>query len=262
MAPPGQLLETLETSMFLSSVLNPAGIESTSDQDFWEEIHTTHGDDMALAMRADESAATAVSLSEPLSLETGGGEMRAESNSCSCLLSSISFLGKLPSMFTSPENRIDLKLAEIRTSMDKLANLTTCDKCTQHAELTMVLIMAVQQISVNCWKLAKCYKSIRLRPLGGVDDNSSPGHGQREAEHDASCTACPVGISVSTYRVNRREGQILLKILVDLQLVEFQQHVHKIKSRCRHNLHQGDGEALADTERYMKRARDIISRSS
>lgn len=219
-------------------------MDSAVDLDFWDGIHPTHGGDMAWAMNAGEDGeyGTIVGsiLSEPPSIEPGGGgaETRTESDSCSCLLSSISFIERLASRSASRENRIDLIFADVRNSIETLAVFMACERYAVRAELNMVLAMAARQISIICGKLANCYKAMHLRGLGGDTNNKNSSH-QQKPEHDASSTAGPVDISVSTYRVDRREGLHLLKSLATFQIIEFQQHIDTIKSRYRHQPNKG-----------------------
>lgn len=207
-----------------------------------------HGD-IAWAMNADGHG-TVGSTPEPLSLEPWG-KTRTGSDSCCCLLSSISFLERLVSRAALRENRIDLLLADVRKSIETLAIFMACERCAARVEQNMLLAMAAQQISVICGKTANCYKAIHLCGLG--DRNSS----QQKPEPDAS--AGPVEISVSTYRVNRRERLHLLKSLVTLQIVEFQQYINTIKSRYRNRPNQGQAEALIEAENHIKLAQVSIS---
>lgn len=88
------------------------------------------------------------------------------------------------------------------------------------------------------------------------DANSS----QQRPELDAS--AGSVDISVSTYRINRREWLHLLKCLVTLQIVEFQQHINTIKSRHRNRPDQGQAEDLIEAENHINLARVAVSSCS
>lgn len=115
----------------------------------------------------------------------------------------------------------------------------------------MLLAMAARQISVICGKTANCYKAMHQCGLG--DTNSS----QQKPELYASTG--PVDISVSTYCVNRRERLYLLESLVTLQIVEFQQHLNKIKSRYRNRSNQGQTEVLIEAENNIKLAQVAIS---
>lgn len=192
---------------------------------------------------------TVGSTSEPLSLEPWG-KTRTESNSCCCLLSSVSFLERLASRSASRETRIDLLLADVRNSIETLAIFMACEKCATRVEQNTLLAMAARQISVTCGKMANYYKAMRLC---GLDDTNSS---QQKLELDAS--AGSVDISVSTYRANRREGLHLLESLVTLQIVEFQQHINTIKSRYRHRPNQGQAEALIEAENHIKSAQVAI----
>jgi len=75
---------------------------------------------------------------------------------------------------------------------------------------------------------------------------------QQKPESDAS--AGPVEISVSTYRVSRRESLHLLKSLVTLQITELQKHINTIKSRYHKQTNQGQIEALVEAENCIKLA--------
>jgi hypothetical protein len=250
-ASPGQLPELSTVDMSLTSLLSPSAPDSAGDLEPWEGPHTAH-DDIAGAMNADGHG-TAGSTSEPLSPEPGG-KTRTESDSCCCLLSSISFLERLVSRSASRENRIDLLLADVRNSIETFTIFMACERCAARVEQNLLLAMAARQISVICGKTANCYKAMHLCGLG--DTNSS----QQKSELDAS--AGPVDISVSTYRVTRRERLHLLKALVTLQIVELQQHISTIKSRHRNQPNQGQAEALIEAENHIKLAQVAISSHS
>ncbi|KXX75272.1 hypothetical protein MMYC01_208636 [Madurella mycetomatis] len=245
--PPGQLPELSTADTSLASLLSPSATDSAGDLESWDGPHTAHGD-MAWAMNADGHG-TGGSTSEPLSLEPWG-KTRTESNSCCCLLSSVSFLERLASRSASRGDRIDLLLADVRNSIETLAMFMACERCAARVEQNTLLAMAARQISVICEKMANYYRAMRLCGLG--DPNSS----QQKPELDAS--AGPVDISVSTYRVNRREGLHLLESLVTLQIVEFQQHINTIKSRYRNRPNQGQAEALIEAENHIKLAQVAI----
>lgn len=187
---------------------------------------------------------------EPLSLERQE-KSSANPNSCSCLLSSISFLDKLASRSNSSENRIDLLLANLRNSLETLAIFVACGRCETRVEQNMLLSMAARQISVICEKTARCYKSLHQRH--GNDTNLS------RQRHELNGSVVPVDISVSTYRVNQREMLHMLGNLVTLQIVEFQQHINTIKGRFRNEPNQGQAEALVEAENYIKSAQFTIS---
>jgi hypothetical protein len=244
--PPGQLSELLTPDTSLTSLLSPLGNLET-----WKGPQTAHGD-MAWAMSADGHDPIG-STSELLSLKPWG-KASAESDSCGCLLSSISFLERLTSRSASCENRIDRLLADVRNSMETLANFMACEQCTARVEQNMLLAMAARQLSVICRKTADCYKAMRLCGLG--ETNSS----RQKPELDTS--AGPVDISVSTYRVNQREGLHLLESLVTLQIVELQQHINTIKSRYRNQPNQGQAEALIEAENNTKLAQVATSSHS
>ncbi|KAI9661960.1 MAG: hypothetical protein M1821_009200 [Bathelium mastoideum] len=250
-APPGQLSELSAADTPLIPLLSPSAAEGTNDLEFWKEPHTAH-DDIAQVINADRHGAVG-SPREALSLEPWG-KRRTESNSCCCLLSSISFLESLVSKSTTRENRIDLLLADVRNSMETLAIFMACERCAARVEQNMLLALAARQISAICGKTANCYKAINLCGLG---DTNSPRH---KPELDASVGL--VDISVSTYRVNRRERLHLLKSLVTLQIVECQQHINTIKSRYRNWPNHGQVEALIEAEKHIKSARLTISSHS
>ncbi|KAI5460990.1 hypothetical protein BGZ63DRAFT_464970 [Mariannaea sp. PMI_226] len=260
-ASPDQFPDLLKTDAFLSSLFSPSAMDSAIDMNFWDGIHPTHGGEMTWEMNASEDSTRLGSiLSEPPSIESvgGGAKTGAESNSCSCLLSSISFLERLASRSASRENRIDLILADVRNSIETLAIFMACEKCAVRGELNMVLAMAARQIGNICGKLAKCYKAMHLRGLSGdtISNNSSY---QQKPELDVSSTAGPVDISVSTYRVDRRESLYLLKSLANFQIIEVQQHINTIKSRYRRQSNQGQVGALIEAENYIKLAQVTIN---
>lgn len=221
---------------------------SLGDMDTWKGPQTVHGD-MAWAMNVDGPDWVG-STSESLCLKPWG-KASAESDSCGCLLSSISFLERLTSRSASRENRIDRLLADVRNSMETLAIFMACELCAARVEQNMLLAMAARQLSVICKKTANCYKALRLCGLG--DTNSS----RQKPELDVS--AGPIDISVSTYRVSQREGLHLLESLVTLHIVELQQHINTIKSRYRNQPNQGQAEAVIEAENNTKLAQVAIS---
>lgn len=247
-APPGQLPELSTADTSFTSLLSLSATDSPGDVESWVGPHTAHSD-IAWAMNADGHG-TVGSTPEPLSLEPWG-KTRTESDSCCCLLNSISFLERLASRSASRDNRIDLLLADVRNCIETLAIFIACERCAARVEQSMLLAMAARQISVICGKTANCYKAMHLCGLG--DTNSS----QQKPELYAS--AGPVDISVSTYRVNRRERLYLLEILVTLQIVEFQRHLNKIKARYRNRSNQGQTEVLVEAENNIKLAQVAIS---
>ena len=189
--------------------------------------------------------------SDPLSLEPWG-KMRPESDSCRCLLDSISFLERMASRSASRENRIDLLLAEVRNCLKTLAILMACERCAARVEHNTLLAMAARQISVIYGKMADCYKAMYLCGLGDTTESS-------QQKPELYTPADPVDISVSTYRVNRRERLHLLASLVTLQIVEFQQHLNTIKTRHCNWPNQGQAEALIEAENHVKLAKTAIS---
>lgn len=191
---------------------------------------------------------------EPPSLEPRG-KARTEFDSCSCLLSSISFLERLVSRSASNEKRIDLLLAEVRNSIETLAVFMACEKCAVRVEQNMLLAMVARQISVIFEKTANCYKDMHMC---GLSDKTPS---QQKPELNISAISS-VDISVSTYRVNRRERLHLLKSLVTLQIVEFQHQINTIKSRYRNRSNQGQVEALIEAENHIKLAQAAISSHS
>lgn len=185
--------------------------------------------------------------SEPLTFEHWGIRRR-ESDSCACLVSTILFLEKLVSGSASREDRIDLLLANVRNSIETLEKLTECERCAGRAEQNTLLSMAALQIGVICGKTANCYKSMRLCDLS--ETNSV----RQVPEFNAS-----IDISVSTYRVHRREKLHLLRSLLTLQLREFQNHIDIIKARYRNRSNQGQAETLIEAENHIKLAEAIIT---
>jgi hypothetical protein len=249
-APSDQLPELSTADSSLTSLLSPSRTDSAGDLESWEGPHMAHGD---ISWTNANGHGTVGLTSEPLSLEPWG-KTRTESDSCCCLRSSIAFLERLVSRSASLENRIDLLLADVRNSIETLAIFMACRRCAARAEQNMLLAMAARQISVICGKTANCCRAMHLRGLG--DTNSS----QQKPELDASVD--PVDISVSTYRVNRRERLHLLESLVTLQIVEFQQHINTIKCRYRNRPNQGQAEALIKAENHIKLAQVAISSHS
>lgn len=182
-------------------------------------------------------------------------KLRAEFDSCCCLLSSISFLERLVSRAASSEKRIDLLLGEVRNSIETLAVFMACERCAVRVEQNMLLAMVARQISVIFGKTANCYMDMHM--CGVRDKNSS----QQKSGVDISAINS-VDISVSTYRVSQRERLHLLKSLVTLQIVEFQQQINTIKSRYRNRSCGGHVEALVEAENHIKLAQTAISRHS
>ncbi|KAE8376658.1 hypothetical protein BDV26DRAFT_305430 [Aspergillus bertholletiae] len=225
----------------------PSPTDDAGNLDPWEGPHMAHSD-ISWAMNTGRHG-TVSSTSEPLPLESWG-RPRAESDSC-CLLSSVSFLEKLSSRSASRENRIDVLLADVRSSIETLAIFISCERCAARVEQNMLLAMAARQIAVTCGKMATCCKDMHLHGLG---DTNSP---RQKVELDAH--AGPVDISVSTYRVNRRERQHLLESLVTLQIIDFQRHINTIKSRYRNRSNKGQAEALMEAENHVRLAQVSIS---
>ncbi|KAI3390505.1 hypothetical protein diail_9490 [Diaporthe ilicicola] len=250
-APPGQLpeLSMLDTSLTL--LLSPSATDSAADLQRWEGSHTAHSD-MDWAIRPGGHG-TAGSTPEPLRVEPWS-KPRAESETCCCLSSSISFLERLVSRSASRQNRIDLLLADVGNSIETLTIFVACERCVSRAEQNMLLAMAIRQISVICGKMANSYKALHL---GGLDNTDSS---QQKSESDAS--AGPIEISVSTYRVNRRERLHLLGGLVSFQIAELQQHINTIKSRYRNLANQSQAEALIEAENNIKLAQVAITSHS
>lgn len=262
MASPSQLpkVSTAETS--LTSLLNLTATDSAGELKPWERPHTTH-DDMAWAMDTDGHDRIG-STSEPPSLEPWHRK-RTESDGCSCLLNSISFLERLASKSASREDRIDLLLAEVRNCIESLALFIACERCAARIEHNMLLAMAARQISVIIGKTANCYKTVhacgrRRRGDDSTTTKSSPP--LPELYSAAAAAAGPVDIAVSTYRVNRRERLHLLESLVTLQIAEFQQHLDTIKARYRNRPKQGQPEALGEAEDQIRLAQNAVSSHS
>ncbi|KAL9014607.1 MAG: hypothetical protein Q9173_000736 [Seirophora scorigena] len=251
-APLGQLPELSVPATSSTSLLSLAAPDSADDLGSCEGPHTVHGG-IPRAMNPDELE-TIGSASDPLSLEPWG-KTRPESDSCRCLLESISFLERMASRSASRENRIDLFLAEVRNCLETWAILNACERCAARAEHNTLLAMAARQISVICRKMANCYKAMYLCGLGDTNKSS-------QQKPELYIPAGPVDIFVSTYRVNRRESLHLLESLVTLQIVEFQQHLNTIKTRHRNRPDQGQAEALIEAENHIKLAKIAISSHS
>ncbi|KAL8758339.1 MAG: hypothetical protein Q9184_003960 [Pyrenodesmia sp. 2 TL-2023] len=248
----GQLPERSVLNTSSTSLLSLASTDSADDSGLWEGPHTVHGK-IPRATKADGHD-TIGSTSDPLSLEPWG-KTRQESDSCRCLLDSISFLERMASRSASRENRIDLLLAEVRNYLETLAILMACERCAARVEHNTLLAMAARQISVICAKMANCYKAMYLYGFGDTTKSS-------QQKPELYAPADPVDISVSTYRVNRRERLHLLESLVNLQILEFQQHLNTIKTRHCNRPNQGQAEALTETENHVKLAKIAISSHS
>lgn len=234
-----------------SSLHNPPTTDGTGYFEPGEEIRQAQSD-MAWPMNVD-GRIPAGPTSEPRSLEPRG-HTRTESDSCSCLLSSISFLEKLVSRSASRENRIDLLLRDVRGSIRILSTFMACERCAAQVEQNILLAMAAQQISVICEKTANCYESMHVGDLDGTNSATQT--------PEANSTADPVDICVSTYRVSRRERQHMLKSLVTLQISELQQHISTIESRYRKQPNQGQAKALNGAKNHIKLAQVAISSQS
>ncbi|KAL8704371.1 MAG: hypothetical protein Q9201_002473 [Fulgogasparrea decipioides] len=245
----GQLPELSVPDTSSTSLLSLAATDSADDLGSWEGPHTVHGE-IPRAMKPDGHDTIGLT-SDPLSLEPWG-KTRPESDSCRCLLDSISFLERMASRSASRENRIDQLLAEVRNCLETLAILMACERCAARVEHNTLLAMAARQISVICGKMANCYKAMYLCGLGDTKKSS-----QQKPELYSSADS--VDISVSTYRVNRRERLHLLENLVTLQIVEFQQHLNTIKTRHCNQPNQGQVEALIEAENHVKLAKIAIS---
>ena len=237
---------------FSTSLLSLAAKNGADDLGSWEGPHTVNGE-IPWAMKPDGHD-TKDSISEPLSLDLWG-KMYPESDSCCCLLDSISFLERMASRSTLRENRIDLLLAEVRNCLETLAILMACKRCAARVEHNTLLAMAARQISVICGKMANCYKDVYLRCLGDTTKTS-------QQKPELYTPTGPIDISVSTYRVNRGERLHLLESLVTLQIVEFQQYLYTIKTRLRIPPNQGQAEALIEAENHVKSAMKAMSSHS
>ncbi|KAJ5128609.1 hypothetical protein N7448_002325 [Penicillium atrosanguineum] len=246
-APPDQLPELSTADMSLVSLLRPSTTASAGDSAHWQGPHMAH-DDISWATAVDGHG-TVGPTSEPLSREPWG-KTRTESDSC-CLLSSVSFLSRLSSRTASRENRIDLLLADVRNSIETLAIFISCERCAARVEQNMLLAMAARQIGAICGKMANCCKAMHRCGLSDTDSS------QQKPEFVAS--PVPIDISVSTYRVSRRERLHLLESLVTLQIMDFQRHINTIKSRYRNRPNKGQAEALNEAENYVKLAQVSIS---
>ena len=244
----GQITELSTTDTSFTSLLSPSVPDSASDFRSWNEPGTMHGDNSE-ATNANGKDKMDTTL-ESLSLESWS-KMRADSDSCCCLLSTIIFLERLVSKSTSRENRIDLLLADVRKAIETLATFVSCKGCAARVEQSMLLAMAARQTSIICGKTADCYKAMHLFEFG--DSNLS----RLSPELDTSTDT--VDVSVATYRVNRRERLHLLKSLVAFQIAECQQHINKIKSLNRIWSDQGQAEALIEAENHIKSARVTIN---
>ncbi|KAL8785254.1 MAG: hypothetical protein Q9213_003458 [Squamulea squamosa] len=245
----GQVPELSVPNTSSTSLLSLAATDSAEDLGSWEGPHTVHGE-IPRAMKPDGHDTIGLT-SDPLSLEPWG-KTRSESDSCRCLLDSITFLERMASRSASRENRIDLLLAEVRNCLETLAILMACERCAAGVEHNTLLAIAARQISVICGKMANCYKAMYLCSLGDTAKSS-------QQKPELYTPADSVDISVSTYRVNRRERLHLLESLVSLQIVEFEQRLNTIKIRHCNRPNQGQAEALIEAENHVKLAKIAIS---
>lgn len=182
------------TDKSLTSLLRPSDMNSSGELESWETSQPVD-DGMTWEMDPDEHGTLTLipeSLSHELLSKSG-----PKPDSCCCLLSAMSFLERLTSIFASQENRIDLLLADVRNSIETLSSFISCEACAARVEQNMLLAMAARQISVLCGKTANCYRAMHL--CGRGDSTSS----QQKVELGASTG--PIDISVSTYRATRRE---------------------------------------------------------
>ncbi|KAL9031075.1 MAG: hypothetical protein Q9196_000865 [Gyalolechia fulgens] len=226
--------------------------DSADDSGSWEGPHKAHGE-IPWTTKPDGHD-TIGSTSDPLSLEPWG-KTRRKSDSCRCLLDSISFLERMACRSASRENRIDLLLAEVRNCLETLAILLACERCAARVEYNTLLAMAARHISVICGKMANCYKAMCFCGPGDTTESS-------QQKPELYTPAGPVDISVSTYRVNRRERLHLLESLVTLQIIEFQQGLNTIKTRHRDRPNQGQAEALIEAENHVRLAKIAIGNHS
>lgn len=249
-ASPGQFPEvsTADTSLFSPSIMDGAGDFNPQDspcaasgETIWTPINAV---EYSTVGPCSELQSLGPRANPPASSES--------SDSCNCLLSAMSFLEKLVSKHSSSEDRMDWLLAQVRNATETFAVFVGCERCVARAEQKMLLAMAARQISILCRKMAGCYEAMRRCSRG---DASSPQY--TPLELDAS--AGSVNISVSTYRVSRRESLYLLKSLISFQLAEFQQHIDTLKLRNRNRPNQGQEEALTEAEMQVRSAQMAIS---
>ncbi|KAL4888147.1 hypothetical protein BDV59DRAFT_189188 [Aspergillus ambiguus] len=242
-------LSTVDTS--LPSIYSPSATDSAGELEPWDGPHAAHGD-ITWTMNSDGSG-PGDTTSDLLSLGHGT-ETSNDFDFCRCLRHSISFLERLISRSAVRENRIDILLTGVRNSIETLAILMACERCTAGLEQNALLAMAIRQISVICGKAADCYKNLYLC---GISDKNSF---QQETELGVSVNR--VDISVLTYRANCRERLHILKSLVGFQIAEIQQHINTFKSRCRNRPSPSQAEALMEAEKHIRLAKVAISSSS
>lgn len=90
-------------------------------------------------------------------------------------------------------------------------------------------------------------------------------HGQKGFPQQESGSDPPFNlfdILVSTYRVNRRESLHLLKSLLCLQIVDFQNQVSTLKSQYRNPPNEGQAEAFRDVENHIRLAQSALDECS
>lgn len=196
--------------------------------------------------QTQRSTSVSMSLDDelPSSTETtpSWGESRSNSEACSCLVGSISFLEKVVSKSASSESRIDVLLAEVRQSMETMVRFIECERCETRVEQTMLLAMATRQISILCKKLADCYREVKL---------------SRETETRGATGSND--ISILGYRASQREKLYLVKGLVTLQLADFQKVIAAVKSRYRQRPDQAQVDALTEATTQLELAHAIVN---
>lgn len=203
-------------------------------------------DDMSWVTDAGDYNTVSKTLG-PLAFESLGKRRRA-SESCHCLVNAILFLERLVSRSTSHEDRIDLLLTDVRNSLETLEKFMECNICGGRAEQNTLLSMAVLHIGFICGRTAICYKAMNLGGLSGESSSQ-----QRPGSENS------IDISISTYRVNRRERLHVLKSLLTFQILELQKYIDIIKGRYRNQSNQGQAETLIEAENHVNLAQVTIN---
>ncbi|KAI1261169.1 hypothetical protein F5Y18DRAFT_431473 [Xylariaceae sp. FL1019] len=247
-------LSTIDTHFTSSRNLIPT--EATVDLDFSEDACMTSASDTSRATSAEGQRMAGRTKSQQLNIY---GKMPQNSESCQCLLSSISFLERLVAKEGASEGRFDRLLRDIRQAMESLAKFMACEKCVGQAELSIVLAMAARQMAVICAKMANSYKA--LHAMLGTDGKDRAGEPQQRNGHGGPENPV-LEIMVSTYRVNQREGLYMLKSLVTLQITELEQHINTMAVRYSNQLGHGQTGALHEAKSQISHAQRVMSSDS
>lgn len=196
---------------------------------------------------SQRSTPRSISVDEEPSSAASWSERRRTSETCPCLVSSISFLEKLVSKSAACEGRINTLLGEVRQSMDTMARFIECERCEARVEQSMLLAMATRQIGMLCKKLADSYREIKGRQASARVSSQKTDEAQSE------------DVSILGYRASQREKMYLVKGLVTLQLADFQRVISAVKARYRQRPDQAQVDALTEAEAQLELAHAVVN---